>query len=195
MGIAGDRRKANPNISAGSVAAETIAADCRSLATHCGPVVKVVPSPRIGHPRTRLTLARLAGLTCIMAVDDIVGKLQAFEDADLDRLATYITVERLRRSQAYRLELTRTLDDRDRQNWIQDEDIIDQLGTSDVNAQGELLAFLIGLGENDNLRGEFVEKDNKGRNVEVAVIDRYAVYFHIDVEADSVRVLRIIPTT
>ena len=130
-----------------------------------------------------------------MAVDDIVGKLQAFEDADLDRLATYITVERLRRSQAYRLELTRTLDDRDRQNWIQDEDIIDQLGTSDVNAQGELLAFLIGLGENDNLRGEFVEKDNKGRNVEVAVIDRYAVYFHIDVEADSVRVLRIIPTT
>lgn len=117
--------------------------------------------------------------------------MDQLSDAELDQLATLVQVRRLQRNHRHRQELTRTLDDRDTANWLEQDDVIDQLGAAGQD-QEELLAFLIGLGDNEHLRGEFVEKDNKGRNIEVAIVGKHAIYFHIEPETEIIRILRIV---
>ena len=128
-----------------------------------------------------------------MPIVDWRTEVERLTDEQLDELALLISVRRRQRSLAHRLELTRTLDDRDVRNWVEAEEIVDSLGASDRPDREELLAFLLSLGENENLRGSFVEKDNRGRNIEVSIVGRNAVYFHVEPGSDHVRVLRIVP--
>lgn len=128
-----------------------------------------------------------------MDYETIRATLPQLDDSEIEQLAMLVKVELRRRCEEHRSELTQTLDDRDHRNWIEQDDVIDTLGKRGGSQNKELLAFLLSLGENDNLRGEFVEKDNKGRNIEVAIVGGHAVYFHLDTEAHTVRILRIVP--
>jgi hypothetical protein len=129
---------------------------------------------------------------CSVSLDTLKTAIDRLDNDQLEQLAAYIRVRQMRGSPAHRLELTRKLDDRDQQNWLDQDNVIDEIGKSKVAQNRELVAFLAGLGENDNLRGEFVEKDNKGRNIEVALVGKAAVYFHIEPETHTVRILRIV---
>ncbi len=124
------------------------------------------------------------------------AEISNLSDQELDEVALLISIRRRQRSMAHRLELTRTLDDRDDRNWMEPEDAIDNLAVAGAEPEDfkQLVAFLVSLGENENLRGTFVEKDNKDRNIEVSVVGRYAVYFHLEAGSDVVRILRIVPT-
>lgn len=133
-----------------------------------------------------------------MTLQDIRAALDYLSEEELDQLASILTVKRMRRSQDHKRELTRKLDDRDQRNWLEEDDLIDMLGKKDTGDTKQLLAFLMSLGDNEHLRGEFVEKDDKDRNIEVSIVGGYAVYFHIepgfnDPDGQTIRVLRIVP--
>ncbi len=128
-----------------------------------------------------------------MALDEIVKLLDSLNEEELERLGAYLTVYKLRRNRRHQAELAKTLDDEDTRNWADEDEVVDQLAKGGSGVHRELLTFLIGLGENDSLRGDFVEKDAKGRDVEVAVVGKHAIYFHVEEDTDQVRVLRIVP--
>ncbi|MGF1452628.1 MAG: hypothetical protein ACFB21_11220 [Opitutales bacterium] len=121
------------------------------------------------------------------------AEIEKLSDEELDEVSLLLQVRRRQRSLAHRMEITRTLDDRDSKNWMEAEDVIDSLGTSDRPDRDKLVAFLLSLGENEQLRGTFVEKDNRGRNIEVSIVGKNAVYFHVEPQSDIVRILRIVP--
>lgn len=124
---------------------------------------------------------------------DWAEEVARLSDEELDELALVVSIRQRQRSLAHRLTITRTLDDRDSNNWMDAEDVIDSIGGSDRPDRDQLVAFLVGLGENEHLRGTFVEKDNRGRNIEVSIVGRNAVYFYVDPASEIVRILRIVP--
>ncbi|MGF1452235.1 MAG: hypothetical protein ACFB21_09215 [Opitutales bacterium] len=121
-------------------------------------------------------------------------RIEQMNSDQLEALGLLVAVRRRQFSAAHRLELTRMLDDGDHTNWMDDADIFEALGSLNNSEYRELLNFLIILGENDHPRGIFVEKDYRGRDIQVAIAGRSVVYYYVEDDSNVVRILRVTPS-
>jgi hypothetical protein len=62
-----------------------------------------------------------------------------------------------------------------------------------VNERELLLKLLRSLGQDPYRRGDFTERDQSGRDVEVVVSRRYAILFWADHAAKEVKIIEIRP--
>lgn len=120
------------------------------------------------------------------------SRLETLAEEELDTVRLMVDVRRRQQSPVHRVEITRMLDDENAQNWMDDEGVVKLLDTLDEDEALAVLNHLIALGELEEARGVFVEKDLRGRDVEVAIAGRTAIYYHIDPTTDEIRVLRLL---